>query len=74
MMKVIFMFLTVVPLTSAFCIDGFSQTTKGCFKAEHTLKTWTAAETSCQQYGSEVHLATIDTQQVCMCSEYVFDV
>ena len=68
------MFLTVVPLISASCIDGFNQTTKGCFKAENTPKNWTDAETVCQQYGRDVHLATIDTQQVHVCREHVLDV
>ena len=27
-------------------------------------KNWTDAEAACQQYGSDVHLAMIDTQQV----------
>ena len=70
-MKLVYMFLTVIPLTSASCIFTFTKTAKGCFKAVHTLKNWTDAETSCQKYGSHVHLVTVDTQQVYVCSEQV---
>ena len=77
-MKLVFMFLTVVPLTSASCFPGFSQTTKGCFTARRTLKNWTDAENFCQrwgqQWGHQAHLATIDTEEVHMCSEHVLDV
>ena len=73
-MKLVFIFLTVIPLISAFCTDGFNQNAQWCFKAENTPKNWTDAETACQQYGSDVHLATIDAHQVYMCSEHVLDV
>ena len=36
----------------------------GRFYIENYVKTWADAEAACQQYGSHVHLATLDTQQV----------
>ena len=75
-MKPVFMFLTVIPLTSASCLFGFTKTAKGCFRVSFSSdrKNWNDAETECQLFGSHVHLATIDTQQVYMCSERVLDV
>ena len=44
---------------------GFTQTTGGCFFAKNTTqKKGDDAEAVCQAYGSNVHLATLDTQQV----------
>ena len=47
------------------CPRGFNQTTEGCFYVDNTNdKTWNDAEQACQGFGSNVHLATINTQQV----------
>ena len=42
-------------------------TSKGCFYVENNRPNrmnWTAAEAACQGFGSNVHLATLDTQSV----------
>ena len=53
-------------LCEARCPDGFNQTEEGCFFVDSSnRKTRDDAEAACQQYGSHVHLATLDTQQVC---------
>ena len=47
------------------CPPEFIQTAEGCFCVNNTnTKTWYDAEAVCQVFGSHVHLATIDTQQV----------
>ena len=47
------------------CPDGFSNTDQGCFFVEdYNLRNWHDAEAACQQIGGNVHLATLDTQQV----------
>ena len=64
-MKLALVLLTIIPLISASYIGGFNQTDQGCFKVVNNMKTnWSEAETACQQYGHNVHLATVDTQQV----------
>ena len=79
MMKLALIFVTTVPLIGAVCFGGFNQTDQGCFKAVNTRKTWSDAEAACQKYGSFVHLATLDTQQVgtlvyrTMCCNYILD-
>ena len=65
MMKIALLILELLPLIDAACMDGFNQTSQGCFKTEdYVQKSWSDAEATCQQYGSNVHLATIDTQEV----------
>ena len=64
---------TPPPTTPSPCSDelmtqGFNTTTQGCLYVSkinnNNLKDWTAAEAACQRFGSNVHLATLDTQQV----------
>ena len=51
--------------TQAPCPSVFTQTGQGCFYADNTnRKTLDQAEVACQGFGSQVHLATVDTQQV----------
>ena len=51
--------------TEVQCDFGFYKTTKGCFHVELlNLKNWTDAEAACQEFGSCVHLATLDTVEV----------
>ena len=51
--------------TTVPCPDGFYQKDQGCFYVvKNRRKDWRDAEAVCQTYGSNVHLATLDTQQV----------
>ena len=54
------------PLPSTGCCPMiFNQTQEGCFYMDlGDRKNWKQAEAACQGYGSNVHLATLDTQQV----------
>ena len=52
-------------MTQAPCPSDFTQTVEGCFNADNTNnKTWYQAKFTCQGFGSQAHLATVDTQQV----------
>ena len=49
--------------------SGFTQTSEGCFYVETDVnkrKNWIDAEAFCQTFGNHVHLARLDTQQVCL--------
>ena len=55
------------PIGPSSCdpLCGFQQTDQGCFFVDNNLfKNWTDVEAACQAYGSDVHLATLGTQQV----------
>ena len=43
---------------------GFTRTAGRCFYASTSKLNWTDAEAACQIFGDDVHLATLDTQQV----------
>ena len=61
---------TLEPTTTGpGCPASFTQTSQGCFYVETSAsnrKSWDDAQTACQGFGSHVHLATVDTQQVCI--------
>ena len=53
------------PLPSTGCCPmTFTQTQEGCFFVFYFSMSWHRSEAVCQRYGSHVHLATLDTQQV----------
>ena len=60
------MLFTTVTTTKAPCpIADFKRTTYGCFYTKATnVKNWHDVEGARQKYGSHVHLATLDTQDV----------
>ena len=56
---------TAMPVPCPF--DGFNMISGVCYCVDirnTNRKNWTDAEAACQKFGSHVHLATIDTQQV----------
>ena len=57
---------TTAPLTTEIpCPDGFNRTTEGCFYVENTDKrNRNGANSFCRGLGSNIYLATIDTQEV----------
>ena len=61
-------------MTQAPCPGNFNKTSQGCFYVDNTsLKNWNQAESTCQGFGSHVHLATIDTQQVILYSCFIYN-
>ena len=45
--------------------DHFNRTAEGYFWVDNTgKKTWADAKAACQGFGSNVHLATLDTEEV----------
>ena len=67
MMKLALMFMIIVPSIGASCNEPFRQTNHGCFYMQNRWdqKAWMEAEAVCQEYGSHVHLATTDSEEVC---------
>ena len=60
--------------TQASCPGNFNQTEMGCFYVDNTKKkTWKQANSTCQVFGSHIHLATIDTQQVILYSYFIYN-
>ena len=54
-----------VTTTQPCPITGFNRIDGGCFYVENNnYRNWADAEAACQEFGTNVHLATLDTQQV----------